>query len=228
MTSARTLSASCSPATITRSSISASWCRPRKFSRRRKAENVDAIGLSGLITPSLEEMCFVASEMEREGFDLPLLIGGATTSRVHTAVKIHPNYHRGQTVYVTDASRAVGTVQSLLSRDQRGAYIDKVRAEYQKVARCPCACRTRQGARVARAGTGERAQARFRQLYAAQAALYGHARLPHLRCRGTDPLYRLDALFPHLGVARAASRKSSTTRSRERLPASSMKTRRTC
>ncbi|MEJ0052983.1 MAG: methionine synthase [Methylovirgula sp.] len=99
-----------------------------------KAENVDAIGLSGLITPSLDEMCFVASEMEREGFDLPLLIGGATTSRVHTAVKIHPNYHRGQAVYVTDASRAVGTVQSLLSRDNRVAYIDKVRGEYQKVA----------------------------------------------------------------------------------------------
>jgi 5-methyltetrahydrofolate--homocysteine methyltransferase len=99
-----------------------------------KAENVDAIGLSGLITPSLDEMCFVASEMEREGFDLPLLIGGATTSRVHTAVKIHPNYHRGQAVYVTDASRAVGTVQSLLSHDNRVAYIDKVRGEYQKVA----------------------------------------------------------------------------------------------
>ena len=98
------------------------------------AENVDAIGLSGLITPSLEEMCFVASEMEREGFGLPLLIGGATTSRVHTAVKIHPNYHRGQTVYVTDASRAVGTVQALLSPENRTAYIEKVRAEYQKVA----------------------------------------------------------------------------------------------
>jgi 5-methyltetrahydrofolate--homocysteine methyltransferase len=106
----------------------------QKILETAKTENVDAIGLSGLITPSLEEMCFVASEMEREGFDLPLLIGGATTSRVHTAVKIHPNYHRGQTVYVTDASRAVGTVQSLLSRENRTGYIEKVRAEYQKVA----------------------------------------------------------------------------------------------
>ncbi|MEW6436120.1 MAG: methionine synthase [Pseudomonadota bacterium] len=106
----------------------------QKILETAKTENVDAIGLSGLITPSLEEMCFVASEMEREGFDLPLLIGGATTSRVHTAVKIHPNYHRGQTVYVTDASRAVGTVQSLLSRENRTAYIEKVRAEYRKVA----------------------------------------------------------------------------------------------
>jgi 5-methyltetrahydrofolate--homocysteine methyltransferase len=99
-----------------------------------RQEKVDAIGLSGLITPSLDEMCFVAAEMEREGFDLPLLIGGATTSRVHTAVKIHPNYGKGQTVYVTDASRAVGVVQALLSIEARGAYIDTVRAEYGKVA----------------------------------------------------------------------------------------------
>jgi 5-methyltetrahydrofolate--homocysteine methyltransferase len=99
-----------------------------------REEKVDAIGLSGLITPSLDEMCFVAAEMEREGFDLPLLIGGATTSRVHTAVKIHPNYAKGQAVYVTDASRAVGVVQALLSAEARGAYIDTVRAEYGKVA----------------------------------------------------------------------------------------------
>ncbi|WPP06049.1 methionine synthase [Methylocella tundrae] len=99
-----------------------------------RAEKVDAIGLSGLITPSLDEMCFVAAEMEREGFDLPLLIGGATTSRVHTAVKIHPNYTRGQAVYVNDASRAVGVVQSLLSKTARDETIAGVRAEYQKVA----------------------------------------------------------------------------------------------
>jgi 5-methyltetrahydrofolate--homocysteine methyltransferase len=99
-----------------------------------RTEKVDAIGLSGLITPSLDEMCFVASEMEREGFDVPLLIGGATTSRVHTAVKIHPNYMKGQTVYVTDASRAVGVVQNLFSPTARGAYIAEVKAEYGKVA----------------------------------------------------------------------------------------------
>ena len=79
-----------------------------KILETAQAEKADIIGLSGLITPSLDEMCHVAAEMERQGFDLPLLIGGATTSRVHTAVKIHPNYRRGQTVYVTDASRAVG------------------------------------------------------------------------------------------------------------------------
>ena len=99
-----------------------------------REENVDAIGLSGLITPSLEEMSFVAAEMEREGFDIPLLIGGATTSRVHTAVKIHPNYQRGQAVYVTDASRAVGVVQQLLTPNQREPYIAGIKAEYQKVA----------------------------------------------------------------------------------------------
>lgn len=99
-----------------------------------RKENVDIIGLSGLITPSLDEMVTVASEMEREGFDIPLLIGGATTSRVHTAVKIHPAYEKGQTVYVTDASRAVGVVSNLLSRDQKPAYVDGLKAEYAKVA----------------------------------------------------------------------------------------------
>ena len=99
--------------------------------REKKAH---AIGLSGLITPSLDEMVHVASEMEREGFDIPLLIGGATTSRVHTAVKIHPRYSRCQTVHVNDASRAVGVVASLLSPETRAATIQSVRAEYRKVA----------------------------------------------------------------------------------------------
>ncbi|HEY1862277.1 MAG TPA: methionine synthase [Roseiarcus sp.] len=99
--------------------------------REKKAH---AIGLSGLITPSLDEMVHVASEMEREGFDIPLLIGGATTSRVHTAVKIHPRYARSQAVHVNDASRAVGVVASLLSPETRAATIQSVRAEYRKVA----------------------------------------------------------------------------------------------
>jgi 5-methyltetrahydrofolate--homocysteine methyltransferase len=105
-----------------------------KILETARAENVDAIGLSGLITPSLDEMVHVASEMEREGFSIPLLIGGATTSRVHTAVKIHPQYTHGQTVHVHDASRAVNVVSSLLSPEQRPAYIADVKAEYQKVA----------------------------------------------------------------------------------------------
>lgn len=99
-----------------------------------REQKVDIVGLSGLITPSLDEMAHVASELEREGFDVPLLIGGATTSRVHTAVKINPRYSLGQTVYVTDASRAVGVVSSLLSPEVRDSYKQTVRAEYLKVA----------------------------------------------------------------------------------------------
>ena len=106
----------------------------QKILETAKAEKVDIIGLSGLITPSLDEMVHVAAELEREGFDIPLLIGGATTSRVHTAVKIHPRYNRGQAVYVTDASRAVNVVSNLLSPDASAAYIDTIRAEYRKVA----------------------------------------------------------------------------------------------
>ncbi|APG85995.1 methionine synthase MetH [Sinorhizobium americanum CCGM7] len=99
-----------------------------------REQKVDIIGLSGLITPSLDEMVHVASELEREGFDIPLLIGGATTSRVHTAVKINPRYNLGQTVYVTDASRAVGVVSSLLSPEASDGYKETIRAEYLKVA----------------------------------------------------------------------------------------------
>ncbi|MEO8144092.1 MAG: methionine synthase [Betaproteobacteria bacterium] len=97
-----------------------------------RRENADAIGLSGLITPSLEEMTHVAREMEREGFTVPLLIGGATTSRAHTAVKIAPNYP-GPVVYVPDASRSVGVMQNLLSTEQRDGYISGVRADYDKI-----------------------------------------------------------------------------------------------
>ncbi|OLP59602.1 methionine synthase [Xaviernesmea oryzae] len=105
-----------------------------KILETARAEKVDVIGLSGLITPSLDEMAFLAAEMEREGFDVPLLIGGATTSRVHTAVKIDPNYHRGATVYVPDASRAVGVVSSLLSPEARDGFIAETKAEYSRVA----------------------------------------------------------------------------------------------
>ncbi len=105
-----------------------------KILQTAAAEKADIVGLSGLITPSLDEMCHVAAEMERQGFDVPLLIGGATTSRVHTAVKIHPNYRRGQAVYVNDASRAVGVVSSLLSPETRARSIGDVRDEYARVA----------------------------------------------------------------------------------------------
>jgi 5-methyltetrahydrofolate--homocysteine methyltransferase len=95
-----------------------------------REESVDVIGLSGLITPSLDEMAHVAREMQREGFDVPLLIGGATTSRTHTAVKIAPNY-KNPVVHVLDASRAVGVVSSLLSDDQKPAYVAEIAREQQ-------------------------------------------------------------------------------------------------
>ena len=101
---------------------------------RAVEEKVDIIGLSGLITPSLDEMCHVAAEMQRQGLDIPLLIGGATTSKVHTAVKINPNYQRGQTIYVTDASRAVGVASRLLSEDQRDDYKAEVLSDYVAMA----------------------------------------------------------------------------------------------
>jgi 5-methyltetrahydrofolate--homocysteine methyltransferase len=98
-----------------------------------RTENADIVGLSGLITPSLDEMVHVASEMERLGFDIPLLIGGATTSKAHTAVKIEPAYRRGPTVYVTDASRGVGVAASLLSAEQQRGFVADVRNEYETI-----------------------------------------------------------------------------------------------
>ncbi|MFN2137546.1 MAG: methionine synthase [Candidatus Promineifilaceae bacterium] len=117
-------------------------------------ENVDIVGLSGLITPSLEEMRIVAAEMERQGFDLPLLIGGATTSKVHTAVKIAPEYHRGPVVHVVDASRAVGVAAQLLNPDQRDAFSAAIAGEYEEL-------RARHA--------GKRARMRLRPLPAARA-----------------------------------------------------------
>ncbi len=97
-----------------------------------RENKADIIGLSGLITPSLDEMVHVAKEMTREGFEVPLLIGGATTSKAHTAVKIAPSYARG-VVHVLDASRAVGVVGSLISHTQRHEFVNKVRDDYERV-----------------------------------------------------------------------------------------------
>jgi 5-methyltetrahydrofolate--homocysteine methyltransferase len=97
-----------------------------------RAENADMIGLSGLITPSLDEMSHVAREMQRQDFHLPLLIGGATTSRAHTALRIEPHY-KSPTVWVKDASRAVGVAQSLISKDLVDAFMTKIRAEYADI-----------------------------------------------------------------------------------------------
>ena len=95
--------------------------------------NVDIIGLSGLITPSLDEMVTLGKEMERQGFDIPLLIGGATTSKAHTAVKIAPTYSHNQTIYVSDASRAVGVASKLISKDSRDAFVAEIQRDYDAV-----------------------------------------------------------------------------------------------
>jgi len=104
----------------------------QKILETARREQADAIGLSGLITPSLDEMVHVAKEMEREGFRVPLLIGGATTSRMHTAVKIEPHY-QGPTVHVLDASRGVGVVSALLSADKAPGFVADVRGQYARL-----------------------------------------------------------------------------------------------
>ncbi|UCF37556.1 MAG: B12-binding domain-containing protein, partial [Acidobacteriota bacterium] len=119
-------------------------------------ENVDVIGLSGLITPSLDEMCRIAREMQREGFQTPLLIGGATTSKAHTAIKISPGY-QGPTVYVTDASRSVGVVAKLISESQRDEFIRETATDYEEL-------RRRHEGRVAAAAFRPITEARERKL----------------------------------------------------------------
>src|SRR5215217_858567 len=105
-----------------------------KILRTAREKGADAIGLSGLITPSLDEMVHNAKEMQREGFDIPLLIGGATTSQTHTAVKIAPGYEQ-PVIHVKDASRAVGVVQNLVSEDRKADYAEQIAAHYERVRR---------------------------------------------------------------------------------------------
>jgi 5-methyltetrahydrofolate--homocysteine methyltransferase len=104
-----------------------------KILQTARDENADLIGLSGLITPSLDEMVHVAKEMERQGFSIPLLIGGATTSKAHTAVKIEKGYKRDQVVHVTNASRAVGVASALLSPTRKADYVKEVQQEYDAI-----------------------------------------------------------------------------------------------
>ncbi|MCE9662369.1 methionine synthase [Halomonas sp. M5N1S17] len=127
-----------------------------KILQTARAEKADIIGLSGLITPSLDEMVHVAKEMQRQGFDLPLLIGGATTSKAHTAVKIEPGYEH-PVIYVADASRAVGVAGKLLSPTLKPSYVAEIRAEYEQV-------RERNARRRPKAADLSYAEARERKL----------------------------------------------------------------
>ena len=176
-------------------------------------------------------MCHVAAEMERQGFELPLLIGGATTSRVHTAVKIHPNYQRGQTVYVTDASRAVGVGAGAdVARDARAGYVADIRDEYAQHRRRACArrrrtssgCRSRTRAPTRSSSTGRRYHA------AEAAASSARKMLDDYPLAELVAVHRLDAVLPDLGADRQISRRSSTTRSSARPRARSSTTRRRC
>ena len=184
-----------------------------KILETAREQKVDIIGLSGLITPSLDEMVHVAAEMEREGFDIPLLIGGATTSRVHTAVKIHPRYARGQAVYVTDASRAVGVVSALLSPEA------KRRAMSRRCA--PSTARSRRRTSAPRPTSSacrspRRAPTRMKIDWAAyqppKPTFLGTARVRRTYdLADLAPLHRLDAVLPDLGAQGPLSRRSSTT-----------------
>jgi 5-methyltetrahydrofolate--homocysteine methyltransferase len=115
-----------------------------KILQTAKDENVDIIGLSGLITPSLDEMVHLGKEMQRQGFSVPLLIGGATTSKAHTAVKIAPTYEGNQAIYVSDASRAVGVASKLINKDSRDEFVADIQKDYDAV-RLRTANRTSRG-----------------------------------------------------------------------------------
>ena len=178
-----------------------------KILETAQREQADIIGLSGLITPSLDEMCHVAAEMERLDLDLPLLIGGATTSRVHTAVKIHPHYRRGQAVYVTDASRAVGVAANLMSAQARSGYVAGIREEYARIAAAHARGDADQAAAAACCCAGERAGARLvGKLPSAAAELSWNPRARRLSACRASRLHRLVAVLRHLGVDRKISR----------------------
>ena len=169
-----------------------------KILERAQAEKADLIGLSGLITPSLDEMVHVAREMERQGFKLPLLIGGATTSRAHTAVKIAPHYSE-PVVHVLDASRAVPVTTSLLSDEGKAAVR---RAAPRRVREAAQAARgaAAQARRRSRRARAKRTPIEWRAEDIAAARVHRRARARRLPARDAARVHRLDAVLPHLGA----------------------------
>ena len=191
----------------------------QKILETAREEKVDIIGLSGLITPSLDEMVHVAAEMEREGFDLPLLIGGATTSRVHTAVKIHPHYQRGPDgLRHRRQPRRRRRLAACSRRDRSAAYVDDGRApNTRKVARRACARRGRQAAPAAREGARQpHARSTGRPTRRRSPSFLGTRVFENYDLAELAPLHRLDAVLPDLGAEGPLSRRSSRTRSRAR------------
>ncbi len=158
-----------------------------KILRTAREVNADIIGVSGLITPSLEEMVHVAKEMQREGFTIPLLIGGATTSRVHTAVKIAPHY-KGPVIWVPDASRSVPVVSSLLSSDGRDAYVKSISRRLRKSSRAARE-QKRPSARFACRGAQKRNENRLEKFKPTK---------PNLLGLGVFDDYPLDLIAQHI------------------------------
>ena len=189
-----------------------------KILETAKAEQVDIVGLSGLITPSLDEMCHVAAEMERQGFDVPLLIGGATTSRVHTAVKINPNYRRGQTVYVNDASRAVGVASSLMSPTRARRLRRRCAKGLCAHCRSACARPGRQAAPSAGGGARQSAEGRLGCIHSAAAKIPRNKSVRRLSAGRAGRLHRLVAVLRDLGAHRKISRDLRRREGRQRRP----------
>ena len=187
-------------------------------------EKVDMVGLSGLITPSLDEMVFVAGEMERRGFTLPLLIGGATTSKQHTAVKIAPAYSKA-TVHVLDASRAVDVVSTLLNPDK----IARLRRREQgEAGGDPRAVRQPRAASAALLSRRARERADARLERRADAVVHRPPVPGRRAARGDREVHRLDAVLLHVGAEGVVSGHLEAPEIRRRGDASSTSTRRSC
>ena len=176
-----------------------------KILETAKREKADMIGLSGLITPSLDEMVHVAAEMEREGFSMPLLIGGATTSRGAHGGQDRAQLRAQPVVHVLDASRAVGVVSTLMSDTERKGYTETVRAEYVKIRDAYVRGESKQNPHEPGQGAREPLRHRLVGGQAGQADLPRHARLQELRAGRAGALHRLDALLPDLGAGRQIS-----------------------
>ena len=186
----------------------------------------DLIGLSGLITPSLDEMVNFATEMQRVGFDLPLLIGGATTSRAHTAVKVDPKYD-GPVVWVKDASRSVPTAAALLDGERRKALLETQRTDYDAL-RARHATKQERPKRTLEAAREQPDAHRLGRLPAAGAEAARRARARRLRPRRAARLHRLAAVLQRLGDEGEVPRHPQQPGAPARRRASCTTTRRTC
>ena len=200
----------------------------QKILETAKREKADIIGLSGLITPSLDEMCHVAAEMEREGFVVPLLIGGATTSRVHTAVKINPNYQpRPDHLRHRRQPRRRRGVDADVGHRAQGLHRHRARRVHQDP-RSLREGREQEDAHEPAGGARQPLRHRLVDDQAGQADLPRHAHLQGLQAGRAGALHRLDAVLPDLGAAGQVSAHPGRQRGRRRRPRSCSPTRRRC